>query len=104
MPKIQCEICLKEIDVENKDYIVENKCFYHKNCYISKIKIEKKAIFLPKLKKFFTYFIASLMLFIILSFFQDFGNLFIAFIWFTSFVLTVTFIMMFFLVLFKMNH
>jgi len=91
MPKIDCELCKKEINVEDKDYVCENKGFYHKECYFSQLKQEKEAIYLAKLKKFLIYFTISIIIFITLYVFQEPSNLFINLILYILMVLMISF-------------
>lgn len=91
MPVIECENCHKPINLEKKDFIIEDKCYYHQKCYLSHIKKENRKKYLPKLKKFSVYFLISLILFIILSFFQDLTNNFLLFLAYFILVLTISF-------------
>jgi hypothetical protein len=102
MPKLECEFCHKLINIEEKNFIIENKCYFHKKCYVSHIKKEKKAKFLPKFKKFSSYFTISLIILIVLCLFQDLSNLFSLFSIYILMVLSISFGIMTLILLFQL--
>lgn len=104
MPKIECMHCQKEINIEEKDFIIEDKRYYHKRCYISHAKKENKAKIIPKLKKFSTYFSILLIILIILNVFLDLSNPFLVFSVYITMVLTISFGIMTVALLIQLNR
>lgn len=103
MSEKECEICQKTIKIE-EDFLIENKHFFHKKCYISHLKKEKNLKLLPKLKKFVVYFTINLIIFIFLYAINNTSNLFLVFILYIMMVLTISFGLMTIALLIQLNR
>jgi len=102
MPTIECEKCYKLINTEEKNFIVDDKRFFHKKCYLLYIKQQNKEKYRPKLTYFSVYFSICLFIFILLSVFQDLSNPFLVFLSYIMMVLTISFGIMIFICLIQL--
>ena len=91
MTNIECDVCHKTINIDEKTYVIENKRYYHKKCYLARAKKENKTKYLPKLKKFTLLFSISLIIFIILIIYQDISNPISVLSLFVMLILTISF-------------
>ncbi len=92
MEIIKCEICHVPIHIESENYLVENKIYYHKECYFQKIRPHNNLIYWEQTKKYGIFFIIFLPLFVISNFFYNYtGSVLLSLVCFALMALTISF-------------